>query len=273
MPRIPSEPAVSLPQDASRNLAPLRDLYRAGPLQILPQPLWKAASRLGTLECRFVTHGGQTTGVELRQPGTFLVYGTLTGEPLAAASVKLDGVPVVWIHADLAAPLTPWFDHRDAFVRMLHVGGDLPLKAAVPGYSVREVDLTEELPLAATLLRASSGGSARGMDDVMAWARRPVVQPHAWLWAIDRTTRRPAALAVADVDTETREASLVCLEVLPDHRNRGVGTMLLQELMGRLERMAAITTVTLPLRMGTHPDHLFSACGFSGHTVWWRLTR
>ena len=232
-----------------------------------------ATSRLGALECRFVMHGEVITGVELRQPGALLVYGTLTGEPLAAASVKLDGVPVVWIHADLATSLTPWFDHRDAFLRMLHVGGDLPLKAAVPGYSLREVDLAEELPLVATLLRASCGGPARGMDDVVAWARRPVARPHAWLWAIDRTTGRPAGLAVADVDAETQEASLVCLEVLPDHRSRGVGTMLLQELMGRLERIAAFTTVTLPLRSGTHPDHLFSAGGFSGHTVWWRLRR
>ena len=201
------------------------------------------------------------------------MYGTRAQEPLAAASVKLDGVPVVWIQADLAAPLTPWFDHRDAFMRMLHVGGDLPLRAAVPGYTVREVDVAEELPLVATLLRASSGVAARGMDDVLAWARRSVFNPHAWLWAVDRTTKRPVGLAIADVDSETQEASLVCLEVLPDHRDRGVGTMLLQELIGRLERMAAFTTATLPLRSGTHPDHLFSACGFSGHAIWWRLRR
>jgi len=232
-----------------------------------------AMSRLGALECRFITHGRETTGVELRQPGAFLMYGTRTQEPLAAASVKLDGVPVVWMHADLAAALTPWFDHRDAFIRMLHVGGDLPLRAAVPGYTVREVDVAEELPLVATLLRASSGVEARGMEDVLAWARRPVFHPHAWLWAVDRATKRPTGLAVADVDSEAQEASLVCLEVLPDHRNRGVGTMLLQELIARLERMAPVTTATLPLRSGTHPDHLFSACGFSGHAIWWRLRR
>ena len=58
-------------------------------------------------------------GVELREPGRSLVYGTPGRDALKAASVKLDGVPVVQIHDDFVEPLLRWFDRRDTFFRLV----------------------------------------------------------------------------------------------------------------------------------------------------------
>ncbi|MEN6388551.1 MAG: GNAT family N-acetyltransferase [Candidatus Cryosericum sp.] len=243
------------------------------PTRILPHPLWKTVRRLQSLECRFIMDGAQATGVELREPAKLLMYGTLTHDPLKAASVKLDGVPTVWMHNDFVAPLAPWFDRREAFSRFIHSESELPLHATVPGYAIREVDPATELPLVATILHACYDAPTPGTDEVTTWTKRPVFDPHAWLWVIDHKEKRPVALGIAETDTVNGEASLEWVQVLPAFRGLGLGTMLVQELVYRLEQKAAFTTVVVQVKNPCEPEHLLRRCGFTGHDVWWVLHR
>ena len=251
----------------------LRALYRKDPSRILPNPLWKTSQRLQSLECRFIADGTQVTGVELREPGKLLIYGTRTQDPLKAASVKLDGVPTVWIHNDFVAPLAPWFDRKEAFFRLIHTGSELPLRATVPGYAIREVDTATELPLVATILHACYDTPTPGTDEIVTWTKRLVFAPHAWLWIVDHKEKRPVALGIAETDRPTGEASLEWIQVLPAFRSLGLGTMLVQELVYRLEQKVAFTTVTGQVKNPCEPDHLFRRCGFAGRDVWWVLHR
>ena len=251
----------------------LRALYRKDPLRILPNPLWKTVARLQSLDCRFIADGEQDTGVELREAGKLLIYGTRTQDPLRAASVKLDGVPSVWIHNDFVAPLAPWFDRKEPFFRLIHAGSELPLRATVPGYAIREVDTTTEIPLVATILHACYDTATPGTDEIATWTSRPVFNPHAWLWIIDRRAKRPVALGIAESDKIAGEASLEWIQVLPAFRGLGLGTMLVQELVYRLEQQVDFTTVAGQLKNPSEPDHLFRRCGFAGRDVWWALRR
>jgi len=264
---------IAPPRDTSSDEAMLRTLYRTDPTRILPHPLWKTIARMQSLECRFLEDGAQVTGVELREVGKLLIYGTRTQDPLKAASVKLDGVPSVWIHSDFAAPLAPWFDRKEAFFRLIHTGSELPLHVTVPGYAIREVDTATELPLVATILHACYDTPTPGTDEVATWVQRPVFAPHAWLWIINRKEKRPVALGIAETDTITGEASLEWIQVLPAFRGLGLGTMLVQELVYRLEQKVAFTTVVGQMKNPCEPEHLFRRCGFTGHDIWWMLQR
>ena len=173
----------------------------------------------------------QVTGVELREPGKLLIYGTRTQDPLKAASVKLDGVPTVYVHNDFVAPLAPWFDRKEAFFRLVHTGSELPLRATVPGYTIRQVDTTTELPLVATILHACYDTPTPGTDEIVTWTRRPVFDRRVWLWIVDRKEKRPVALGIAETDRVTGEGSLEWVQVLPAFRSLGLGTMLVQELV------------------------------------------
>ncbi len=264
---------VAPPRDTSSDEAALRALYRADPCRILPDALWKTVARLQHLDCHFIDAAGAATGVELREPGKLLIYGTRTQDPLKAASVKLDGVPSVWIAGDFAGPLAQWFDHREAFFRMIHTGSELPLRVTVPGYAVKQVDTATELPLAATILRACYDAPTPGTEELSAWTRRPVFSPSSWLWIMDTHEKRPVALGIAEVDRITGEGSLAWIQVLPAFRGLGLGTMLVQEMICRLEQEVAFTTVSGQVRNPCEPEHLFRRCGFTGGTVWWLLRR
>jgi GNAT superfamily N-acetyltransferase len=264
---------IAAPRDTSSDEVALRALYRKDPSRILPNPLWKTAQHLQFLECRFIADSRQVTGVELREPGKLLIYGTRTQDPLKTASVKLDGVPTVWIHNDFVAPLAPWFELKEAFFRLIHTGSELPLHVMVPGYAIREVDTTTELPLVATILHACYDTPTPGTDEIATWTKRPVFEPHAWLWVIDRKAKRPVALGIAETDRPTGEASLEWIQVLPAFRSLGLGTMLVRELVYRLEQKVPFTTVAGQVKNPCEPDHLFRRCGFAGRDVWWVLRR
>lgn len=261
------------PRDTSADENLLRELYLKDPCRILPRTLWKVIRRLPSLEAHFLEEGGITTGVELREPGKILLYGTRTQNALKAASVKLDGVPRVLIHDDFVKPLAPWFDHKKSFLRMIHRGSDLPLRSSEPGLSLREVDPATELPLVATILHACYDTPTPGTDEIAAWTRRSVYDPHLWLWITDRHTKQPVALGIAEADMITREGSIEWIQVLPEQRERGLGAMLLQELVYRLERKTMITTASWETRNPCHPERLFEMCGFTGHDIWWLLQR
>jgi ribosomal protein S18 acetylase RimI-like enzyme len=266
-------PIIEPPRDTSADEALLRDLYRRDPCRILPHALWKSVADLQHLEARFIREGDAVTGVELRQPGRSLVYGTRTQDPLKAASVKLDGMPTIFIHNDFVKPLIPWFSTKEARFRLVHRGSDLPLRQTAPGFSVREVDVKTELPLVATILHACCGMPAQGTDELTAWTRRPVFDPHVWLWVLDRKEKRSVAVGIAEVDRLTGEGSLTTVQVLPAFRGRGVGTMLIQELLYRLQQKVSFTTVEGDVRGQDDAERLFRTCGFTGRDVWWVLRR
>ncbi len=260
-------------RDTSGDEALLRELYCKDPCRILPCSLWKAVAKLPSQEAVFLRDGDAVTGVELRQPGKSLLYGTRTRDPLKAASVKLDGVPNVWIHDDFVRPLAPWFERRASFLRMIHRCGDLPFRARMRGLSVRPVEAVVELPLVATFLHACYDVPTPGTDEIAGWTLRPVYDPHLWLWAMNHATGKPVGLAIGEIDRMTGEGSVTWLQVLPEQREQGIGALLLQELVCRLEQKTAFVTASWDVRNPCAPEHLFATCGFTGHDLWWLLQR
>src|SRR5450756_1136083 len=61
---------------------------------------------------------------------------------------------------------------KEAFFRLVHTGSELPLRATVPGYTIRQVDTTTELPLMATILHACYDTPTPGTDEIVMWTRR-----------------------------------------------------------------------------------------------------
>ena len=272
MPRRKVSP-ISPPRNTSSDETVLRALYRRNPARVLPGPLWQTIAMLPRLECRFLGDAEAPAGVELREPGRSLVYGTPGRDALKAASVKLDGVPVVQIHDDFVEPLLRWFDRRDTFFRLVRTDHELPLRAPVPGYVIREIDTTTELPLVATFLQTCSAMPVPGMPELISRTIRPVFEPRLWLWAVDKTTRRPIGMAIADADSFSSEGSLVWIQVLPDVRGMGIGTMLVQELLCRLDQEVAFVTATGATGNPCEPERLLRRCGFTGRDIWWTLRR
>jgi ribosomal protein S18 acetylase RimI-like enzyme len=90
---------------------------------------------------------------------------------------------------------------------------------------------------------------------------------------VDESTQQPVGLALAELDTAIREASIEWVQVLPDYQLRGIGKALTHEVLRRIAERALFTTATGLVEDRDNPGAFFRRCGFTGDDVWWWLRR
>ena len=88
----------------------------------------------------------------------------------------------------------------------------------------------------------------------------------------------PAAILLLDeitanLDSETEELVLEWIQVLPEYRGRGLGKMLVNELLCRMGGRAKFATVYGKADSPSNPEALYRKCGFIGNDVWHVLHR
>ena len=125
---------------------------------------------------------------------------------------------------------------------------DIPLISEIIARSYRNVRLSEE-----SLLKTRSSA---GFD------------PALWVIAYEKSSGRAAACGIAELDGETREASLEWIQTLPGFRRMGAGRLVVSELLSRLAGKAEFTTVSGKLNDPYAPERLYRACGFAGNDIW-----
>ena len=61
--------------------------------------------------------------------------------------------------------------------------------------------------------------------------------------------------------------------MLPEHRGRGAGQFIVNELLRRMQGRADFATVSGKVNNATNPEGLYRRCGFTGADVWHILTK
>jgi len=100
-----------------------------------------------------------------------------------------------------------------------------------------------------------------------------VYDSELWILAINVDSKECVGCGIADYDSEVGELALEWIQVLPDYRNRGLGKMIVNELLYRMKDIARFATVSGKVDNLTNPEMLYRRCGFSGNDVWHILTR
>jgi GNAT superfamily N-acetyltransferase len=84
----------------------------------------------------------------------------------------------------------------------------------------------------------------------------------------DVSSDRLVALGIAEFDDTIGEGALEWIQVLPEMRGRGFGTLIVNELLRRLIGKAKFVTVGGECDNPTNPEKLYRKCGFVGDEVW-----
>ena len=126
-------------------------------------------------------------------------------------------------------------------------------------YLIRTVEPKEEKELVTQIL---------GID-VAKLMTTPVYDSDLWIIAIEIATMKPVGIGIADFDTEINEGSLEWLEVLPEYRRAGIGTLLVNELLQRLKGKADFVTASGEVDNEANVETLYRKCGFVGDNVWY----
>lgn len=84
---------------------------------------------------------------------------------------------------------------------------------------------------------------------------------------------KPLGLVIAQFDQKTKEASIEYLCVAEKHRGKGLGTLLVQEVLLRISNIADFATVTFAKEGNDHLEKIFRKAGFEGNALWHMLRK
>ena len=162
-------------------------------------------------------------------------------------------------------------DYEDeTYFRLYH---DLAnISPVVPaGLSVRTAG-ENDLPAMADVINRSYSDLSATVPFLRSLRETPVFALELWI-AVENDRGEMVACGMADLDREAGELILEWIQVLPAYRRKGVGRLLVEELLRRGKEYAQFATVSGKTENASKPELLYRACGFRGDDVWHILRR
>lgn len=112
--------------------------------------------------------------------------------------------------------------------------------------------------------------SAEGLEE---YKKSPLYDEDLWLCLYDKENQEIAATGIAEFDSDIREGYLDWIQVSESYRRRGLGRVIVLELLKRLKGKADFVTVSGRVNNNSHPEALYEACAFKNKVIWHILTK
>lgn len=126
----------------------------------------------------------------------------------------------------------------------------------------------EDMRTIASIINDSYTDLRVSVPQLTGYTRTGAYRPELWVLVRETVSGSPAACAIADFDPQAGELSLEWVQVLPAYRGRGVGRMMVNELLHRGRAFARFATVSGQVDSPSRPERLYRRCGFVGDNVW-----
>ena len=163
---------------------------------------------------------------------------------------------------------SPLFDRGVRYFRLIHRLKKCEKPVLPESYEFRNVLLPGESGLVADIINKCYEGYSQTKENVLRWREYPVFDNELWILVWDKKSNLPAALGIADFDSDIGEGSLEWIQVLPHYRGKGLGEAVVLELLSRLKSRAGFVTVSGEVENITNPERLYRKCGFVGDAIW-----
>lgn len=251
----------------------LMEVYLENPCRTQATALWKtlAAMKQYTADYRFVNE--EIIHLGLYNEDVLHTFWNRYGSGIQMDSARFDEFKLVVIHASQITDIGfDHFSHVERYFRLIHHHHTSESKIQ-ENYYVKEVNLPSEIPMVSDLICRCYTDIKPSAEKVLEWTTHEVFDPNLWVWMMDKNDSLPVGLGIAEFDASINEGSIEWLQVLPSHRNRGLGKALVNELINRLRPKAHFTTVSGKLDNESAPEKLYRSCGFEGNDIWYVLRK
>lgn len=106
------------------------------------------------------------------------------------------------------------------------------------------------------------------LGELESYKSRAVYDEDLWICLYDKKNHAIAATGIAEFDTDIKEAYLDWIQVSKGYRGRGLGKIIVYELLRRLKKKAVLVTVSGRVDNKTKPEKLYESCGFGSKVLW-----
>ena len=161
--------------------------------------------------------------------------------------------------------------HDEPYFRLYHALVD------VQNIKVDDISIVtakyDDIPLFVDVINQSYIDLSITLDQLNSYTRTEVFCPGLWIYAVDNATSCIVGCGIADFDKEIHEGILEWIQVIPAYRGKGIGQLIVNELLKRMTGIADFVTVSGKVNNPTSPEVLYRKCGFVGNDVWHILTK
>lgn len=105
-------------------------------------------------------------------------------------------------------------------------------------------------------------------EELMNYQTHAVYNQNLWIAVTECGRNTIIASGIAEIDIEIKEGILEWIQVSPEHRGKGLGKFVVNELLWRMKDKADFVTVSGKVDNPTNPKGLYAACGFSNEEIW-----
>ena len=161
--------------------------------------------------------------------------------------------------------------HDEPYFRLYHNLAD------VKTFAVDDISIItakfDDIPLLVNVINQSYNDLSVTTEQLVGYTKTEAFCPQLWIYAVDNATAHVVGCGIADFDNELHEGILEWIQVIPAYRGKGIGRLIVNELLVRLEGMADFATVSGKVNNLTSPETLYRKCGFVGNDIWHVLTK
>jgi len=111
------------------------------------------------------------------------------------------------------------------------------------------------------------------VEDLEEYKKGPLYDGDLWLCLYDKEREEILATGIAELDPDIKEGYLDWIQVSKAYRRRGLGRVIVLELLRRLHKKADFATVSGRVKNDSKPEVLYEACGFKDKVIWHILTK
>ena len=252
----------------------LGELYAKDPCKVLPNAIWKTNSRLNNLQCAYICRDDEILDLKGWDQKGLHIFWNKNRQVDQSFWRIFEKSNFMIIHNDYFQQLEaagyslvkPYFRlaHDNKIISLYFLSNDFYIKESYP-----EKEFSETSDFIGKCYKDLHPSA----ETVKSWANHKVFDRNLWIWIMDNHKNIPVALGIAEIDNTVPEGALEWIQVLPEYQGRGLGKVLVLELLNRLKGRVEFTTVSGEVNNETNPERLYRSCGFKGNDIWWLLRK
>lgn len=137
---------------------------------------------------------------------------------------------------------------------------------SIDGFEIVTVE-KDDLSIIVNIVNKSCINMKASCEQFENYTKTPAYNSDLWIMIKDISNNNYIACGIADFDNEAKELILEWIQVLPEYRRKGVGQLVVNELLNRGKSIANFATVSGKVDNVTKPELLYRKCGFTGDDV------
>jgi len=159
------------------------------------------------------------------------------------------------------------YSTHQRFFRLIHRFKNIQTND-IEGYHIRTFNLDKDITLAVKLINNSYQDIHISELQIRAMLNSKYYYKDLWVFIVDDRTNKEVALGICQFDDNIKEIDFDWIQVLPKYRGKGLGSMLVSNLLLKSSIYGDFATVSGDLDNRFSPENLYRRCGFYGEDIW-----